>query len=324
MKAASWLSTSSAVIGTLMPMMLATVLGVSWLLAGKPIQIHFSAHDFFPNFDIHHMVLFIAILYGLIGMEMSASHAHEVKDPQRDYPKAVFYAMIAILTTLLFGSLAIAIVVPVEKINVISGLLQAYTLFFGKSHAWWLVTILGVMIVFGAIGGAAAWMIGPSKGMLAACRDGSLPASLAKTSKNNIPTRILLLQGAVFTLLCSVFILMPTVTSAFWVLTDITAILALVVYIIMFAAAIMLRYKFPDHERAFKIPGGKFGLWLTCSLGFLTCVFAISIGFVPPSQIPVGNMITYESIIAVGVALGCFVPFGLMWLTKCIRSRHPL
>ena len=302
MQASSWLSNFSAIVGTLVPMFLVITLGVIWVVLGKPIQVTFSAKTFFPSFkNINNLVLFIAILYGLVGMEMSASHAREVKDPQRDYPKAVFYSMILILVTLILGSLAIDVVLPDNKINIVSGLLQAFTLFFAAFHMTWFMPILAVLIVCGAVGGAAAWMIGPSKGMLAACRDGLLPAALGKVSKNNTPVRILLLQGGFFTLICSVFILMPSVSSGFWVLTAITSILALLVYIAMFPAAIVLRYKYPDRPRAFLIPGGKIGLWVTCSLGAIISLLGVVIGFFPPSQVPVGNLMTYEIILFVCV-----------------------
>ncbi|MCX7124989.1 MAG: amino acid permease, partial [Gammaproteobacteria bacterium] len=298
MKAASRLSNFSAVVGTLVPMLFIIVLGVVWIMLGKPINISFNEKSFFPNLThMNNLVLFIAILYGLVGMEMSAAHAREVANPQRDYPRAVYYSMALILATLILGSLAISIVVPVEKINIVAGLLQAFELFFKTFHMMWFMPILAVLIVCGAVGGAAAWMLGPSKGMLAAARDGSLPRYFSVVSKNNTPVRILMLQGILFTVMCSAFILMPTVSSGFWVLTDVTTILALLVYVAMFPAAIVLRYKFPDIKRSFKIPGGKFGLWFTCLLGLITCILAVIIGFVPPSQIPVGNVTRYEIII---------------------------
>lgn len=317
MRAAAWLSDFSAIIGTLVPMFFIVILGIIWICMGKPIQMDFSAKAFFPDLSkIDNLVLLIAVLYGLVGMEMSASHAREVANPQRDYPRAVFYSMFVILATLILGSLAISVVVPVKNINVISGLLQAFSYFFAAFHMTWFMPILAVFIVFGAVGGAAAWMLGPSKGMLMACHDGALPQSLAKVSENNTPVRILLWQGIIFTALCSVFLFMPTVRSGFWVLTDVTSILALLVYVIMFPAAIVLRYKFPNQPRAYKIPGGKIGMWVTCLVGMITCIFAVIIGFVPPAQIPVGNVWTYELLIAAGVVLGCLVPLIIYAVRK--------
>ena len=322
MRAASWLSDISAIIGTIVPMLFIIMLGCIWLFQGHPIQIHFSTKSFFPDLsNINNLVLLIAVLYGLVGMEMSASHAREVANPQRDYPKSVFYSMAVILVTLILGSLAIAIVVPAKQLNIVSGLLQAFELFFQAFHLMWLMPVIAIFIVLGAIGGAAAWMIGPSKGMLMACRDGLLPAALGKVSKNNTPVRILILQGIIFTLLCSVFVLMPTVSSGFWALTDVTSILALLVYVAMFPAAIVLRYKFPERARAFQIPGGKMGLWVICLLGLSTCIFGVIIGFIPPAQIPVGSVLKYELIISIGVLFGCLVPFGFAWLTRYTEKR---
>lgn len=322
MRASQRLSNFSAVFGTLLPMAVIAVMGIVWMLMGKPIQIEFTQKALFPQVhDLHSAVLFIAILYGLVGMEMSASHAREVKNPQRDYPRAVLYSIVVILLTLLLGSLAISLVVPVKELSIIAGLLQAFQIFFDAFHMHWVMPILSGFIILGALGGAAAWMLGPSKGMLMASRDGSLPSALGKLSRRNAPVRILFLQGVIFTALCSAFILMPSVSSGFWVLTDITAILALLVYVVMFPAAVYLRYKFPDQPRAFKIPGGNWGIWLVCGLGLMTCLFAIAIGFVPPKQINVGNIKHYEMVLIIGVLLGCVTPLIFSGITQLLRIR---
>lgn len=325
MSVSSWLSNFSAIVGTLVPMLFIIVLGIAWLVMGRPINISFHVNSFFPDLtNIHNLVFFIAILYGLVGMEMSAAHAREVKNPQKDYPRAVYYSMILILVTLILGSLAISIVVPANQINIVAGLLQAFEIFFQAFHLMWFMPILALLIVCGAIGGAAAWMLGPSKGMLVAARDGLLPTYFMKVSANNTPVRILLLQGILFTFMCSAFILMPSVSSGFWVLTDVTTILALFVYIAMFPAAIVLRYKFPQVKRSFLIPGGKFGLWFVCLLGLFTCIFAVIIGFFPPSQLPVGNVVRYEIIITSGVVIGCLVPFVYDWFCRANIKKTTL
>ncbi len=317
MRASSMLSTAGAIIGTLIPMIFVTILGAIWLYKGNPSSIEFSTKAFIPDFsNYHNLVLLTAMLYGFVGMEMSAAHAGDVKNPQRDYPKAIFWASIVIVSTMVLGTLAVAVVIPPEDINLVAGVLQAFTVFFKAFHLTWFMPILAIMIVMGAIGGAAAWMIGPTKGLLIASRDGSLPKAFGKVNKQNAPVRLLVMQGIVFTVLCTVFLLMPSVNSAFWALTDITAILALIVYLAMFAAAIKLRYKRPEVHRSFKIPGGKFGLWLTSGTGFLTSLFAIVIGFTPPSQIPIGNLATYEGILATGVFIGCLLPFLIYWISR--------
>ena len=77
----------------------------------------------------------------------------------------------------------------------------------------------------------------------------------------------------------------------------------------MFIAAIVLRYKAPDTPRAYRIPGGNWGLWLVCVIGLFSCLATIFIGFVPPSTINVGSISQYEWLLGGGVALFCLIPF---------------
>jgi len=316
MRASSLLSNLTAIIGTLIPMVFVIILGAIWVLSGHEPANSFAIHHMMPDLShANHLVILTAMLYGFVGIEMSAAHAGDVKNPQRDYPVAVLWSVIVILITMVLGTLAILTVIPVNQLNLIAGLLQAFQAFFSAFHLHWVMPVLAVLISVGGIGSAAAWMLGPSKGMLAACQDGSLPRKLGRLNKRHAPVRVLLLQGVIFTALCSAFLFMPTVNSAFWALTDITSILALVVYLAMFAAALYLRYKHPKVKRTFTIPGGKVGIWIVCSLGFLSSLLVICLGFLPPSQVDVGDIVRYETIIAVGVIAGCILPVFLYGLT---------
>jgi putative glutamate/gamma-aminobutyrate antiporter len=321
MRASHFMNAVSALVGTLLPMFFIIILGIIWIIRREPLSIACDWHHFFPDLShINNMVLLTAIFYGLIGIEMSASHAGDVENPQRNYPKAIFWSALLILVSLIGGSLAIAIVVPQKEINIVAGLLQAFEFFFKAFHITWAMPFLACAIVIGSIGGVGAWILGPSKGILMACHDGCLPAKLGIKNRHGVPVVILLLQGIIFTILCSAFIFMPTVSSGFWVLSNITSILALLVYIAMFLAALRLRYKHPEVERTFRIPGGKIGLWSTCLIGLASSLFTIGIGFLPPSQIAVGDVKTYESIMIVGVALSCLLPFIIYWLHKLYQS----
>ena len=88
-----------------------------------------------------------------------------------------------------------------------------------------------------------------------------------------------------------------------------TAQLAMLVYIGMFAAAIYLRYKKPNVKRAYRVPGGQWGIWVLGIIGILACITAILLGFVPPAQISVGNILRYETILIGGIILLCLPPF---------------
>lgn len=310
-KISSLVSIFGAIIGTIIPMLFIIGLGLTWAGTGKPEQIQFTWASFFPDLSNFHNIAFVsAVLFGLVGMEMSAVHAGDVQNPQRDYPRALLYSTIIILSTLVLSSLAIALVVPHNDLSLVSGLLDAFAIFFKAYHMPWMEPVIDVLIIIGAVSGVSAWVIGPTRGLLIATQDSHHLAPLQKTNRYGAPSNLLLLQAAIFTILCSVFLLMPSINSTYWVLSALTAQLALLVYVLMFSAGIVLRYTQPNTPRAYRVPG-KLGMWFVACLGILTCLAAIAIGFVPPSEMSIGSVSVYESILVGGIIVLILPPFIL-------------
>ncbi|TSA30543.1 MAG: hypothetical protein D4R67_00250 [Bacteroidetes bacterium] len=56
------------------------------------------------------------------------------------------------------------------------------------------------------------------KGLLATANDGDLPPFMAKTNKYGIQKNILIIQGCIVTCISLIFLVMPTVSSAFFIL----------------------------------------------------------------------------------------------------------
>ncbi len=317
MKVSGIVSAIGAIVGVLLPILLISFLGMAWLGFGKGSQIHFTFKTFFPaGINLNEMAFLVAVLFGLIGVEMSAVHANEVDDPGRAFPRAILISTIIILVTLVLASLSIAIIIPAQKINVVTGLTQAFGFFFAAWHMEWMNPIMVLLIVIGGTASVAAWIIGPSKGLFVAARDGHAPTVLSYENKYGAPVAILILQGLIVTGLCSVFLLMPSVNSSYWILTVMTAQLALLVYVGLFAAAICLRYKKPHIHRAYRVPCGNVGMWVVCLLGTLASIMAIILGFFPPSQIATGELVPYETILATGSLVLCLPPLAIFCLKK--------
>ncbi len=309
MKTSSLLSTLGALLGTLLPMTLISILGIAWIVQGNPIQVPF---EFFPKqSETSNLAFLTNVLFGLLGLEMAATHAQEMRNPKRDYPRSLWISVVLILCTIVFASLAIAIVVPDKELNLATGVMQAFKAFLDAYHLPWLLPLVAIFIVLGGFSQVGAWIIGPTKGLLVAAQDGVLPKTFAKTNRHEVPTRILIIQAIIVSLLSLVFILFPTVNDSYWILSVITAQLALLVYIVLFAAAIKLHYLKPDVVRSFKIPGKKWGIWIVGGVGALTSLAVILIGFIPPSQIPFQNIFLYELILIGSMAICCLFPLLL-------------
>lgn len=116
MKASGLISSVGVISGTIIPGALIIILGIGYLFGGDPLQIPLTTQAFFPDFsDIKTLTFLVGILLSLAGMEMSAVHAQEVKDPQKDFPKAIFLSAGIILLLTVLGSLSIAFVVPQRR-----------------------------------------------------------------------------------------------------------------------------------------------------------------------------------------------------------------
>lgn len=311
MKLSSLVSVIGASIGTILPMMIIILLSFIWVYQGRPMAVNYPTSMLPDLSSIGNLSLFSLVLFGLIGMEMSAVHAEEVKNPQRDYPRALFYSTILIISTLCLGSLAIVIVVPHDSLSVVSGLIDAYAVFFNSYHMPWMTSVIAVLIILGGLSGVSAWIIGPTKGLLVSAHDGSLPAQFAKVNRHGAPVTILITQALIFTVLNSTYIFLDSINAAYVMLSDLSAQMALLVYVIMFAAAIKLRYSKPDHPRGYTIPGGNWVMWLVAGTGIICCITAMVVGFVPPSQVPVGNVYFFEAFLIGGLILFVLVPWLL-------------
>ena len=317
MRASRFLSNLGALVGTILPMCFIAALGMIWIGQVKPAQINFSWASFWPDLsNLNNLSFLVAIYFGFIGVEMSAVHAEEVRNPQRDYPRALLYSSLIILGTLIFSSLAIAIVIPHNQISLVSGLIDAFAIFFNAFHLPWMIPLMALLIILGGLSGVSAWILGAAKGLLAASRDGNIPPAFKKLNKYGAPSTLLLTQGVIVTGLSSIFLLMPTVNSSYWVLSALTSQLGLLFYITLFAAAIYLRYLHPKVHRAYTIPGGKFGIWLVGVTGIIACISGIIVGFLPPPNVSVGKVFVFELILALGILIFCAIPFILYGLRK--------
>jgi putative glutamate/gamma-aminobutyrate antiporter len=313
MKLSGQISSYCVIAGTLFPAALVILLGLVWISTGGHTEISLTTEGMIPDLsNLSSLVFLTGIILGLAGIEMSAVHAREVKDPQRNYPKAIFLAAAIILLVTVVGSLAIAVVVPQAEIQLNAGVMEAFQAFFDAYKIDWLMPIIALLVAAGSVGMVSTWMVGPSKGLLAAATDGDLPPFFQKVNKNGMPTHLLVTQASIITLLALVFVFLPSINASYWILTNLTAQIYLVMYVLMFVSAIKLRYSKPNVKRTYRVPG----MWIVAGLGILGCLFAFLIGFVPPSQLAVGNVAEYHGFLIGGILIACIAPFVIRHFKK--------
>jgi glutamate:GABA antiporter len=308
-KASSWFSTAGVIIGTILPGVFIISLGASWIFGGQPVQTTLSWDAVVPPLTNMSNLVFLAGLFlAFAGLEVSSSYASDVKNPQKNYPRAIVLGAVITFTLFMLGSLSIAVVIPKHEISLVAGLMEAFKAFFEHYHLTWVLPLMAFLLIIGAIAEVNSWIIGPVKGLHATSVHGNLPPLFQKLNRHDVPTRLLLFQAILMSITSLIFLYMPQVSSAFWMLTALSAQSYLIMYILMFIAAIKLRYSKPHVPRAYRVPFQSKGIWLFSCMGILSSCFAIVLCFVPPSNLQVGNKAVYGLLLAAGLIAMCALP----------------
>lgn len=320
LKGLGWVSKVAKIgglLGTIIPAALLMVLAIIYLISGGESQMDFGG-SFFPDIaKLDNLVLASGIFLFYAGMEMSGVHVSEMENPSRNYPKAVFIG--AAITVLIFvlGTFALGIIIPQKEINLTQSLLVGFENYFRYIHASWLSPIIAIALAFGVLAGVLMWVSGPSKGLFAVGKAGYLPPFMQKSNSIGVQKNILLIQGGAVTVLSLLFVVMPSVQSFYQILSQLTVLLYLIMYLLMFAAAIYLRYSMKGCTRPFRIGSKGNGLmWLVSGVGFLGSLLAFVLSFIPPAQISVGSNVVWYTVLVAGCIIVVIAPFIIYSMRK--------
>ncbi|MBV6508170.1 MAG: putative glutamate/gamma-aminobutyrate antiporter [Acidimicrobiales bacterium] len=311
------ISSVGTILGSIIPGLLIVVLGVYWILDGRPTAIEFDGmSSLLPtSLDLGTLVFFQSMILGFAGMEMAGYHALETKNPQRDFPRAMFISAVIIFVITTLGTLAIAIVVPAKKIGLASGLMQAFQDFFDQLNVAWATRPMAILVFLGGFALISTWVIGPAKGLHGATREGLLPPMWGRENKRGVPVGVVVLQAALGTMFIFAFYFLGT-NGGYWILTSLTTEIIAIMYVLIFTSVIRLRYVQPNRHRPYRIPGGIAGVWLLAGAGAISVTFAFILGFFKPSNIGTISAGTYAVILFVITAVAIAPPFIFYRLRK--------
>jgi putative glutamate/gamma-aminobutyrate antiporter len=305
------------IIGTIIPAALLIILAIIYLATGGHNNLNMK-ESFFPDLtNFNNIVLASSIFLFYAGMEMMGIHVMDVDNPKRNYPRAIIIGSLITVLIFILGTFALGIAVPAKQISLTQTLLIGFDNYFHYLRMSWMGPVIAIMLVFGVLAGVLTWVSGPSKGIFTVGRAGYLPPFFQKTNKQGVQRNILLVQGVIVTILGMLFVVMPSVQSFYQILSQLTVLLYLIMYMLMFSAAIVLRYKLPKMERPFRLGAKGNGLmWLLGGLGFCGSLLAFVLSFIPPSQIATGSTAVWFGVLIIGAVIFVGIPFIIYGMRK--------
>lgn len=298
------------VVGITIPVLALFFLTIFHLKSGHHAAISFTASSFIPKWtDMSSLVIF---MLAYMGVEASAPHINEMKNPKRDYPLAMILLIFVGIALNTIGGLSVASVVPSHDLSLSSGVVQTFKALIlqnGNSLEW-VVKLIAFMIAFGVMAQVSSWIVGPTKGMQTVADNGIIPSVFRKTNKHNVPVPLIMVQGVIVSIWAAVLTFGGGGNNvSFLTAISLTVVIYLIGYVLFFLAYFVLILKKKNLERTYQIPGGKIVKLIVAGVGLLMSVAAIVSAFFPPASLSKSSDMSYEIILAASFIITVLIPF---------------
>ena len=314
-KTTSKVNSFCGTVGTLIPMLCLIFLGAYWIFSSQPLSISLSWSNLVPTTGIlNSSNALVTVMASFLGMELAGVHVGDIKNPQKNFPKAIYYSVLILLITLVLGSLSIAFIVPNQQIHFVDGVMQTFSTLLASFGKLSLVPLFALLIVLGAAGGSINWILSPAKSLMQAAEKDFLPSYFLKKNKHGAPQRILVLQGIVVSIFCLALHFVPSINSYYWFLMALSTGLYMIMYLLLFSAAL----KSNRPSQGFKVPKGLRSL--SCIMGIFSCLLTLFIGLQPSPGASIENKLNYVLLIGVGFIL-MLSPVFIFWKYQKRRKQ---
>lgn len=249
------------------------------------------------------------LLFAFLGFESSSSASDEMVDAQRDVAFGVLRSSATAAVLYIVPVLTILLTVPDEKINGLSGVMNAVSIVFGvygKAHGT-MLAIATVMFILANTGQGAAWMILSDRMQAMTAADGSFFGGFFGRFNRTLgtPIRVNVMSGTVATVfMLAAMQLSGSAAAAFSVVLNVSVTTYLFSYLLIIPAAAKLRLAYPDAHRPFRVPGSNavfvgmavlctawvlLGSWVAIVPGALEKLFGVDYDFEGTWGVPFGQ-----------------------------------
>ena len=307
--------------GIIVPVLVLLAGLLIYFATGGMSQIAISPAAFVPDFSkADTLVIFASFILAYMGVEASASHVNELKNPNRNYPLAMI--ILAVLTIALdaLGGLAVATTLPASVLdgNLSFGVIEAFRAMYvehiGPAFSW-IVFAVALLLALGVLAEISAWIVGPSRALLDTAHDGILPPSFKKVNKHGVSVRTVVVQAAIVTMwdavLCGSIALSGGSSSSVGYLTAIglTVVIYLVGYVLFFLGYFVLVLRKKSLPRSFQLPGGTPFKVIVAGVGLVMTLATLVISFFPSSNLTAQANQVYQITLFVAFAVSVALPF---------------
>jgi len=319
LKIGKWLQNAGG-IGTYVPLVILVVIGfIVWMRQGSATEITLA--NSMPVWNWDTVNFWSNIAFAFVGMELVCTMSEEVKDPKKNFPRAIYISGALIVIIYILGTLAVMFMMSPAKVDPRSGVFQATTygsVLFGLGF---IGVISALLVTVGNAGGVGSTVAGVARVPMMVGIDRYLPEFFGRIHpKWGTPWISMLIQAAISAVLLLLSqINSESVITAYQMLVDAAVILYFLPFLYMYAAAIKLAYLDgrEKDEHAVLVPGGKLGIWLAGGIAFVVTLLSIIVAVIPPDDAK------NKSLFFIKLVSGCLltIVIGLVLYWRGARAK---
>lgn len=290
------------------------ILALAFIIGGQSHGTNLNASNLVPsNFNLIVTAILPIIIFQYVGFELQNGAGEEMHNPQRDVPRSIIRSgIVAVIAYCLF-LVFILLALPKSQLSSVGGFLSAFGSVAGVLPAGvakvlgWLVAAAFV-IALASSGGT--WIIGADRTYAISSLDRTAPRFLGRFSgRYGTPIAVNTMSGIVATITMAVAISISEfatqgggLSALFAVVIGFTISTTTISYLFIFPAYLILRYKYPNVHRPYKVPGGLVGAWIVTLFPFAFAAIA-SFYILIPATISVAGIDKTTYIVTQLVAL---------------------
>jgi len=234
-----------------------------WMRSGSATPLRLA-----PHWDLDKVNFWSQIAFAFGGLELGAIMGGEIRNPRRNVPRAAWIAGVCIAAFYILGTLSLLVLMPPERISIMTGLVQAGTEIGARVGSPWLSRALILLVLIGVAGQLGAWIGGSARIPFVIGIDRYFPPGFARLHPRwGTPHVAILTQGIACTLFVIALQAGESLRVGYQLLVDMTVITYFIPFLYMFAAA------------------WKFGQKVSAAMGLLVTAIAMLASLIPPGEV---------------------------------------
>ena len=246
---------------------------------------------FFPTGPWGFLLSFQMVVFAFVGVEIVGQTVSETANPQEDIPKAINTLPVRIGLFYVGSMIAIMSVYPWNEITTASSPFVQVFSGIGVTAA---AGVLNFVVLTAAMSATNSAIFSTSRSMYSLARNGHAPERLGKLNKKAIPMNALTTSSLILFVVVILNYIIPA--QIFDVVSTVSTICFVIVWIMIMFAHIVYRKKNKDNLGKFRMPGYPLTSWLTIVFYFAILVLLF---FIPTTQLALIISILFVLILAI-------------------------